>query len=113
MVYVKHAVHGNKHVDESELTKLRAEGWVKWPRTPEEKNAAPLSSPPPVVSPEAGAAPDIKQQFDSYRADVEKYRAPAAQSVEALRSVLEERGFQYDKRWGLKRLQEALDEHRA
>lgn len=66
---------------------MRFQGWVKWPRSAAEKNAAPLSSPPVVSIPEAGAAP----------------------TIESLRAVLEEKGFAYDKRWGLKRLQEALD----
>lgn len=37
MVLVKHPVHGNKHVDDSEVTALVAAGWVKWPRTDDEK----------------------------------------------------------------------------
>ena len=36
-VYVKHPVHGNKHVDEKEVPELVKQGWVKWPRTSEEK----------------------------------------------------------------------------
>jgi hypothetical protein len=91
VIFVKHPIHGNKHVPESEYPALKEEGWVKWPRSAAEKNAAPLSSPLHVVSPEAGAAP----------------------TIESLRAVLEEKGFAYDKRWGLKRLQEALDGDRA
>lgn len=37
MVLVKHPVHGNKNVDETEVSALVAAGWVKWPRTKEEK----------------------------------------------------------------------------
>ena len=37
MAYVKHPVHGNKNVDDSEVSALVADGWVKWPRTKEEK----------------------------------------------------------------------------
>lgn len=88
IIYVKHPSLGNKHVPEEEYVQLHAEGWVRWPRSAAEKNAAPLSSAIPCVSQatEAGAAP----------------------TVESLRAVLEEKGFQYDKRWGLKKLQEVL-----
>ncbi len=37
MALVKHPEHGNKHVTEEEAVKLVTEGWVKWPRTTEEK----------------------------------------------------------------------------
>lgn len=37
MVLVKHPVHGNKHVDDSEVSALTAQGWVKWPRSADEK----------------------------------------------------------------------------
>lgn len=37
MVLVKHPVHGNKHVDDSEVAALVAAGWVKWPRSADEK----------------------------------------------------------------------------
>jgi hypothetical protein len=37
MAFVKHPVHGNKNVDDSEVAALVADGWVKWPRSPEEK----------------------------------------------------------------------------
>ncbi len=37
MAYVKHAALGNKHVKDEEVAKLEAEGWVKWPRTKEQK----------------------------------------------------------------------------
>ena len=39
MAFVKHPVHGNKHVDDSEVAALAAQGWVKWPRTQEDKAA--------------------------------------------------------------------------
>ena len=39
MAFVKHPVHGNKHVADSELATLVAAGWVKWPRTQEDKAA--------------------------------------------------------------------------
>lgn len=35
--YVKHPVLGNRHVDERELPALVGAGWVRWPRTAEEK----------------------------------------------------------------------------
>ena len=37
MAYLKHPVHGNKHVDDSEVAALVAAGWVKWPRTQDDK----------------------------------------------------------------------------
>lgn len=37
MAYVKHPELGNKHVDDSEVAALVEQGWVKWPRTAEEK----------------------------------------------------------------------------
>lgn len=42
MHYVKHAEHGNKHVTDDELPGLLADGWVKWPRTREQKEARAL-----------------------------------------------------------------------
>lgn len=39
-VYVKHPVLGNRHVDERELPALVGAGWVRWPRTAEEKAGA-------------------------------------------------------------------------
>lgn len=37
MAFVKHPELGNKHVEDSEVAALVAQGWVKWPRTAEEK----------------------------------------------------------------------------
>lgn len=37
MAYVKHPIHGNKHVVDHEVPALVAQGWVKWPRTDKEK----------------------------------------------------------------------------
>ena len=37
MAYLKHPIHGNKHVDDSEVAALVAAGWVKWPRTQDDK----------------------------------------------------------------------------
>ena len=37
MAFVKHPELGNKHVDDSEVEALVKEGWVKWPRSAEEK----------------------------------------------------------------------------
>ncbi len=42
MAYMKHAALGNKHVKDEEVAKLEAEGWVKWPRTKEQKMARPI-----------------------------------------------------------------------
>ena len=37
MAFVKHPVHGNKTVDDSEVEALTAQGWVQWPRKASEK----------------------------------------------------------------------------
>ena len=44
MVYVKHSELGNKHVSDEEAKKLVNEGWVRWPRTKEQKEAKPVAS---------------------------------------------------------------------
>ncbi len=36
-VYMKHPVMGNAHVPASQQTQREADGWVRWPRTPEQK----------------------------------------------------------------------------
>lgn len=50
MVLVKHPEHGNKHVTEEEALKLTSEGWVKWPRTTEQKGPR-RENPKPQVRP--------------------------------------------------------------
>ena len=37
MAYLKHPEHGNKTVTDAEVPALVLQGWVKWPRTAEEK----------------------------------------------------------------------------
>lgn len=37
MIYMKHPEHGNAHFDEALQAEKEAQGWVKWPRTPEQK----------------------------------------------------------------------------
>jgi hypothetical protein len=37
MAYMKHPTEGNRHVADSEVPALQAQGWVKWPRTLSEK----------------------------------------------------------------------------
>lgn len=37
MTVVKHPVHGNRNVADSEVPALVEQGWVKWPRTEQEK----------------------------------------------------------------------------
>lgn len=83
MIYVKHPALGNRHVTEAEYETMRSQGWVKWPRSAAEKNAAPLSSPPPVSIPEAGAAPDLKAQFDEFRSSL-----PPSIDVEAITNLI-------------------------
>lgn len=37
MPLVKHPVYGNKHVEDSAVAALVADGWVKWPRSDADK----------------------------------------------------------------------------
>lgn len=38
MFYLKHPEHGNRHVKtEAECKRLQADGWVRWPRSKDEK----------------------------------------------------------------------------
>lgn len=37
MAYVKHPIHGNKHVEDSEVAELVKQGWVQWPRAAKDK----------------------------------------------------------------------------
>ena len=56
MIYMKHPVLGNRHVDDAEQAEREAAGWVRWPRTKAQKegapnNAAPQEQPEVAVSP--------------------------------------------------------------
>lgn len=84
MIYMKHAEHGNKYFPDERQAELETQGWVRWPRTAAQKAAD---------------------------------RAPAAApAAEPTKEELQERcaalGIKTDARWGMKRLQEALDDHR-
>lgn len=62
MHYVKHPEHGNRHVTDEELPALIADGWVKWPRTKAQKQAAdsaavPIKLADPIEPPAAPVAP--------------------------------------------------------
>lgn len=53
MIYMKHPEHGNAHFDDAVQAEKEAQGWVKWPRTPDQKygvvqvvEAAPEKRPP-------------------------------------------------------------------
>jgi hypothetical protein len=50
MIYMKHPEHGNAHFPDEQEAALVADGWVKWPRTAEQK--AGISAP---VVPDAPA----------------------------------------------------------
>lgn len=51
MIYMKHAERGNKHFPVSEEEARLAEGWVKWPRTKEQKaGVAPVPPADPVAT---------------------------------------------------------------
>ena len=63
MVYVKHSELGNKHVSDEEAKKLVNEGWVRWPRSKEEKvGGVKLVPPMPEL---LFRAPDIPQPDES------------------------------------------------
>ena len=92
MIYMKHPVLGNRHFHEDQLTALLADGWVRWPRTLEQKNAAPQTNQGSVVSPPWSAPePD-----------------GAAPEIDALKAKLDELGIKYHHRAGIKKLQEPL-----
>lgn len=71
MAYVKHHEHGNKHVPDDEVESLQALGWVKWPRTKEQKatlhvvlSVEELSFPFPLGEPvSAPAEPRQKRKY--------------------------------------------------
>lgn len=56
MVYVKHQIHGNRHVVGTEVDALVAAGWVVWPRTKAEKEGLPVQ-PQEAHQPDAADAP--------------------------------------------------------
>jgi hypothetical protein len=67
MAYLKHPIHGNRHVPDGEAATLEAAGWTRFPRSKEAKalgawppvNAAPQDQQEGGVSPGSGApAPD-------------------------------------------------------
>ena len=58
MAYLKHPELGNKHAPDSELEKLTAEGWVKWPRTKEQKAWKPDGTEEAVAS--VAAEPEVR-----------------------------------------------------
>lgn len=37
MIYMKHSEQGNAHFDDALQAEKEAQGWVKWPRTPDQK----------------------------------------------------------------------------
>jgi hypothetical protein len=64
IIYMKHPTLGNEHCDESEQAARELAGWVRWPRSPEQKarDALKLAAPPAavaVVSPAVDAAEPI------------------------------------------------------
>jgi hypothetical protein len=93
VIYMKHPELGNAHFPDAEQKKLEGEGWVRWPRTPEQKSAAPqakpessavsLGTPAPV-----GAAPS---------------------TVEEARARLDALGIAYSPRAGLANLLAKLE----
>jgi hypothetical protein len=58
MIYMKHATLGNEHFEDAEQAEREAEGWVRWPRTKEQKAAT--SEPQSVVSTRAGLLADAE-----------------------------------------------------
>lgn len=55
MIYMKHAEHGNRHFEAGEQAAREADGWVRWPRTKEQKagiqaKPAPVAEPVPATS---------------------------------------------------------------
>lgn len=65
-IYMKHAELGNEYFDESEQSQRESEGWVRWPRTAEQKAAecAPVASPSASALPERSALETTAKQLD-------------------------------------------------
>ena len=57
MIYMKHAEHGNAHWPDDQEAALVAAGWVKWPRTAEQKAGIVAAAPVVVDVP----APSFKR----------------------------------------------------
>ncbi len=73
MAYMKHPTEGNRHVAESEVPALQAQGWVKWPRSLSEKQG---NSPPNAVT----VAPEASEPATSGASDAGQHTpAPALQ----------------------------------
>jgi hypothetical protein len=97
MIYMKHQEHGNKHFPDSEQAEREAAGWVRWPRTPEQKRGVETKRYSDGSSATGTSLPD---------------HSPAEQERSELEQQAAELGIKIDKRWGDKRLKAAIDDHR-
>ena len=86
-IYMKHPTEGNSHFPESDQAELEAKGWVRWPRTAEQKRGASVVV--DSVAPEAPAAIEVDR---------------AALLIRA-----RELGIKVDGRWRDERIAEAIE----
>lgn len=65
MFYLKHHYLGNKHVEtEAEADKLVPEGWVRWPRSKEQKQVDPVA-----------VAAAARQKYEDEQTELARLRA--------------------------------------
>lgn len=84
-IYMKHAKFGNEHCDESEQAAREAAGWVRWPRTQEQKKVGVPSGP-----------------------DVPSETKPRKQSRDELEETAQLLEMKVDGRWSNARLAEEI-----
>jgi hypothetical protein len=58
MIYMKHATLGNQHFEDAEEKEKAEQGWVKWPRTAEQKNGV-VEQVEKVARPRLGRPPKV------------------------------------------------------
>lgn len=94
---MKHPKLGNLHLQDSEQSEREAQGWVRWPRTAEQKAGLQPQAAAPVSAPKAPASDDSREPSPSNPPDRD----------ECLR-VAESLGVKVDRRWGDKRLRKEI-----
>lgn len=98
MIYMKHAEHGNAHFVEEEQAQREADGWVRWPRTREQKAGV-------VATKVLTAIP----AGEFVRLDAAADRVPPVPQVvpdtrETLLAAAAAEGLKVDRRWSDARL---------
>lgn len=71
MAYVKHAEHGNRDIDDTEVAAHVAAGWVVWPRSREQK--AGIAVPPKrIEAPVTGSRDSLMLDAACYGVKVDR-----------------------------------------